>query len=74
MSRVTGCTPFRTAEMEAIALCGLGQPGIAERHLLNAVHLRVAADNTEPRKIYDLLSDPPLSGIKRLRTIVDNSE
>jgi tetratricopeptide (TPR) repeat protein len=74
MGRVTGCTPFRIAEMEAIALCGLGQPRDAERHLLDAVHLRVTADTAEPRMIYDLLSDPPLPGIERLRAIADNNE
>jgi tetratricopeptide (TPR) repeat protein len=70
--RVTGCTPFRTAAMEAIALCALGQPYDAEQHLLNAVPLRALGDRPEPRAIYDLLSDPPLPGIDRLRAIIDN--
>ena len=70
--RVSGCTPFRIAEMEAVALCGLGQPDDAERHLLAAVPRRCPADWAEPRVIYDLLSDPPLLGIKRLRAIVDS--
>jgi tetratricopeptide (TPR) repeat protein len=69
--RVTGCTPFHTAEMEAIALCGLGQPGAAERRLLGAVHSWVPGDRDEPRAIYDLLCDPPLPGLERLRAIVD---
>jgi len=70
--RVTGCTPFHTAEAEAIALCGLGQPDNAEQHLLSAVPYRTAGDRAEPRTIYDLLADPPLPGIDRLRAIVDN--
>jgi tetratricopeptide (TPR) repeat protein len=65
--RVTGCTPFHTAEMEAIALCGLGRPGDAERHLLDAVPPRGPGDGTETKAIYSLLSDPPLPGIDRLR-------
>jgi tetratricopeptide (TPR) repeat protein len=68
--RVTGCTPFRTAELEAIALCALGQPDKAHRHLLAAVPLRVPGDDTDAETIYDLLSDPPLPGIDRLREIV----
>jgi len=71
-SRVTGCTPFRTAEMEALALCGLGQPDDVEKRLLDAMHLRAPGDRAGPRPIYDLLSDPPLPGIDRLRAIVDN--
>jgi tetratricopeptide (TPR) repeat protein len=70
--RVTGCTPFHTAEIEALALCGLGQPDIAERHLLDALPLRTPGDRAEPRTIYDLLSDPQLPGIETLRTILDN--
>lgn len=70
--RVTRCTPFRAAEMEAIALCGLGRPDEAEEHLLNATPLRTPGDATEPRIIYDLLTDPPLPGIDRLRMIVDS--
>ncbi len=69
--RVTGCTPFREAEMEAIALCGLGEPGVAEQHLMNALPRRTRGDMTEPRELYDLLADPPLPGIDRLRAIVD---
>ena len=69
--RVTECTPFRTAEMEALALCALGQPDDAEKHLLNALPLRAPGDGAEPQTIYNLLSDPPLPGIDRLRAIVD---
>lgn len=71
--RVGGCTPFRTAEMEAVALCGLGRPDEAERRLLDALPRRAPGDLTEPRGLYDLLSDPPLPGIDRLRAIVDSS-
>ena len=71
VGRVTGCTPFRTAEMEAIALCGLGNPIQAEQHLLEATHLCVPGDANEPRQLYDLLSDPPLPGIDRLRAIAE---
>jgi tetratricopeptide (TPR) repeat protein len=70
--RVTGCTPFRTAEMEAVALCGLGQPDAAERNLVKAVSQRADGDQSESRAIYDLLADPPLPGIDRLRAIIDN--
>ena len=38
--RVAGCTPFHTAEMEAISLCALGDPVSAEQHLLTAIPLR----------------------------------
>ncbi len=68
--RVIGCTPFRRAEMEAIALCGLGEPDVAEQHLMNALPRRTRGDLAEPRELYDLLSDPPLHGIDRLRAIV----
>jgi tetratricopeptide (TPR) repeat protein len=70
--QVTGCTPFHTAEMEAIALCALGQPNDAEQHLRRALPQRAAGDAAESRTIYDLLSDPPLLGIDRLRAIIEN--
>ena len=70
--RMAGCISFRTAEMEAIALCGLGQPDEAEKHLLDAIPFRTPGDDTEPRTIYELLADPPLPGIDRLRMIVAN--
>ncbi len=58
---------------EALALCGLGQPDNAEKRLLDATALRAPGDRVELRTtIYDLLSDPPLPGIDRLRTIIDN--
>jgi tetratricopeptide (TPR) repeat protein len=69
--RVTGCTPFHAAEMEAIALCGLGQPGDAERRLLDAAPQRAPGDGVDTRVIYDLLSDPPLPGIDRLHAMVE---
>ena len=72
VGRVTGCTPFRTAEIEAIALCGLGQADAAEQRMLAALPRRAPADPAEPRAIYDLLSDPPLPGIERLRVIADS--
>jgi tetratricopeptide (TPR) repeat protein len=70
--RVTGCTAFHTAEMEAVALCGLGEADQAEQRLLDALPLQAPGDLAEPRVIYDLLSDPPLPGIERLRTIVES--
>jgi tetratricopeptide (TPR) repeat protein len=69
--RVTGCTPFHTAEMEAVALCGLGRPAEAEQHLLAALPLRAPGDQAV-RAIYDLLSNPPAPGIDHLRAIADN--
>ena len=71
--RVNGCTPFHTAEMEAVALCGLGQPDEAEQHLVAAISMRTEGDKSAPRAIYDLLSDPPIPGIDRLRAIVENA-
>lgn len=72
VGKVTGCTPFHTAEIEAIALCGLGLPDTAHQHLLAALPQRVARDKDEPRTIYNLLADPPLPGIEQLREIIDN--
>lgn len=66
------CTPFRRAELEAVALFGLGQPDVAEQHLLDALPRRTPGDLAHPRALYDLLSDPPLPGIDRLRAIVDS--
>jgi len=70
--RVKGCTPFHTAEMEAIALCGLGQPDDAEQHLRAAVSMRTPGDQAAPQTIYDLLSERPLPGIDHLRAIANN--
>ncbi len=70
--KVIGCTPFHTAEIEAIALCGLGQPSCAEQQVIDALPLRIPGDRAEPRTIYDLLSDPPLQGIDHLRMIIEN--
>ena len=66
-------TPFLAAELEAIARCALGQPDSAERHLLSALPQRSAGDRAEPRAIYDLLANPPLPGIDRLRAIADRA-
>ena len=75
-ARVTGSlagqTPFRGAELEAIARCALGEADSAAGSLLAALSLRSAADRARPRAIYDLLADPPLPGIDRLREIIDN--
>ena len=75
-ARVTGSlaghTPFRRAELEAIARCALGEPDSAAESLLAALSLRSAADRTRPRAIYDLLADPPLPGIDHLRGMIDN--
>ncbi len=70
--RVGGCTVFRTAEMEALALCGLGQPEAAEKHLLRCLARRTPGDLTEPRGLYELLSEPRLPGIDQLRLLVDS--
>jgi tetratricopeptide (TPR) repeat protein len=69
--RVGGCTLFRTAEMEAVALCGLGKAEDAERHLSDGSPRRSPGDVTDLRGLYDLLSDPMLPGIDRLRAIAD---
>jgi hypothetical protein len=58
--------------MEAIALCARGRPVDAEALLLEAAALRIPGDRGEPRAIYDLLADPPLPGINRLRAIADS--
>jgi tetratricopeptide (TPR) repeat protein len=70
--RVTGCTPFRVAEMEAIALCGLGQPEEAVQNLRNAMRLRVPGDQFHPRSIYELLSHPLLPGADRLQVFANS--
>jgi tetratricopeptide (TPR) repeat protein len=70
--RINECTPYRTAEMEAIALCAQGHPSHAEQHLLAAIPTRTPGEQTGPGVLYDLLSDPPLPGIDRLRAIVDS--
>ncbi len=74
-ARVTGClrrrTPFEAARLEAIARCALGDPEGAEQRLLSAIPLRSAGDRARPRAIYDLLADPPLPGIDRLRAIIE---
>ena len=67
--RVTGRSPFRIAEIEAIALCGLNRAEDAEKHLMEALTLRLPGDRAESQALYDLLADPPLPGIERLRAI-----
>ena len=69
---VKGPTPFQAAELEAIALCGLGQLDSAEQYLLSRMPQRHIGDRADPTKIYDLLADPPLPGLDRLRAIIDN--
>ena len=66
-------SPFGKGEIEAVALCGLGQPDAAEQHLLDALLLLAPGDLAKPRAIYFLLSNPPLAGIDRLRAIVDSA-
>lgn len=63
--------PFHKAELAAIASCALGEPDRAADLLLGAVSLRSAADEARPRAIYDLLAEPLLPGIDRLRTVID---
>jgi lipopolysaccharide biosynthesis regulator YciM len=69
---ITDCTPFRTAELESAALCGLGQSSQAAEHLREALSERTPGDLTEPRAMYDLLSDPPLEGIDLLRSVAES--
>jgi hypothetical protein len=57
--------------MEAVALCGLGHAESAEQHLMAALSSWTKGDRADPRTIYDLLSDPPLPGIERLRVITE---
>src|SRR5262249_21373364 len=64
-------TPFQRAELAAIAGCALGEPDKAAELLPGALAPRCRADQAKPRTIYDLLADPPLPGIDRLRAIID---
>ena len=68
---VTGCTRFHTAVLEAIALCGLGRPDDAEQHLCRALPRGAAGYSPELQALFDLLSDPLLPGIDRLRSIIE---
>jgi tetratricopeptide (TPR) repeat protein len=74
-ARVADClvryTPFHKAELEAIARCALGDPDTAAELLLGALPLRSTADKARSHAIYDLLADPPLPGVDRLRAIID---
>jgi hypothetical protein len=69
--RAAGSSPFHIAEIEALALCGLNQAERAEQRLLETLPLRAPGDEAESRGLYDLLSDPPLPGIDRLRALKD---
>ncbi|MGW5718340.1 tetratricopeptide repeat protein [Amycolatopsis sp. NPDC003865] len=69
-NRVTGCSPFRTVELETIALCGVEQANDYERRLRDSLSLRTPGDRLESQVMYDLLSDPPLPGIDQIRSIV----
>jgi len=66
--RVTGTATSHATELEAIARCALGDPGGAEQALRDvAAEGLVRHDRLAP--LYDLLSDPPLTGVDRLRAI-----
>jgi tetratricopeptide (TPR) repeat protein len=67
--RVTGKSAFDAAELEAIARCGLGDPGGAERALGAAKPRQGPADQDRLAPLYDLLSAPPLAGVDQLRVI-----
>jgi tetratricopeptide (TPR) repeat protein len=69
--RVGRSAPFHMAELEAIALCGVGQPDRAEQHLRSVIHRRSPGDRLQTEPVYELLSDPPLPGIDRLRRATD---
>ena len=71
IGRVENCPPLRTAEFEAVAFCGIGDVAAAERRLLDALPLHALGDRRQVRKLYYLLSDPELPGIKRLQEIMD---
>jgi hypothetical protein len=71
--KVTGCSPFCAAALEAVALCGLGDVDSAEQRLLDALSLRAPDDLEDTRALFDLLSDPPIPGINRLRSIMDSA-
>lgn|GEM_PF-6437810 len=65
--RVTGTAAFRAAELAAVARCALDDPGGAEQALRAAGPSRGSVRELAP--LYDLLADPPLPGIDRLRAI-----
>jgi hypothetical protein len=69
--QVRDVTSFRAAELAAIARCALGDPDGAEQQLLGALSRRSVSDELRSRAIYELLSDPPLPGVDRLRAIID---
>jgi tetratricopeptide (TPR) repeat protein len=69
IGRVINTTPFRTAEIEAIALCGMSQADKAVESLREALPLRAPCDKDNDRVLYELLSDPELSGISQLQIL-----
>jgi DDE_Tnp_1-associated len=70
--RVTECCAVQDCRDGSDRPLRLGKPVEAEMLLHQALHLRTPGDRGEPRAIYDLLSDPPLPGNSRLRTIAEN--
>jgi hypothetical protein len=70
--KVAGRTPFQTAELEAVAFCGIGEVDRAEQHLLNAMPLRIPSDRYQASGLYRLLANPELPGVARLRDILGN--
>jgi tetratricopeptide (TPR) repeat protein len=71
--RLGNCSPFRRAELQSIADCGLGQPDYAEQRLREELPRLRLGDRSEPRALYSLLSDPLLPGIERIRAMVDTA-
>jgi hypothetical protein len=67
--RVTKNPAFDAAELEAIARCGLGDPGGAERELRDAKSRQGPVHQDRLAPLYDLLSAPPLAGVDQLRVI-----
>jgi len=64
------CTPFRLAELQAIALTGLGESQTAVNSLTAAVPFRLPGDVLQVG-LYELLAAPhPLPGWEELRLIV----
>jgi hypothetical protein len=60
-----------SAEMQAVALCGMGQPDVAEQRLTEAIAARIPGDRRQPRGLSDLLSEPRLPGISRIGAIAN---
>lgn len=51
VGQVTGCIPFHTAEMEAVALCGLSQPAEAGQFLRGALPFGPPSDYRAARDL-----------------------